>query len=308
MNALTLIIEIAIIVLIFVSWWKIFQKADKPSWQAIIPFLNLYVIIQIAGKPKWWFLLLFVPIVNLVVIILVLDGLSENFGKGTAFTFGLIFVTPIFLMILAFGNSLYATVKNQRGFYTFPWSLMFLIGLGVVLSISIATDSIYSGIFDQLKEGISTTLYVSLSSYVLALTLAVFVGIVRSNPPTPPQSKDTLTSAVKRILQTVLYNFCSTYVSVMRGLPVLIVLLVTAFIIVPAIRDFINGTVIEGLRTAANNPEFEDRFSRDLWRVYVGNDSCWDSVDSQRANRSSLFCWHDLFPDDALYSFTASIP
>lgn len=152
--------------------------------------------------------------------------------------------------------------KRMGRLYTLPYWLIFLVILGIILGISIITDEVYAGIFDQLKEGISTTLVVSIASYLLALTFGVFVGIVRSNPPTPPQTKETLGKVVKRILHTILYNLCTIYVSVMRGLPVLIVLLVTAFIIVPALRDFINGTVIEGLRTAANNPEFEDLFWR----------------------------------------------
>jgi len=146
--------------------------------------------------------------------------------------------------------------------YTLPYWLIFLVILGIILGISIVTDEIYAGIFDQLKEGISTTLVVSIGAYVLALTIGIFVGIVRSNPPTPPQTKETVGRTIKRILKTILYNVCTIYVSVMRGLPVLIVLLVTAFIIVPALRDFINGTVVEGLRTATNNPDFADLFWR----------------------------------------------
>lgn len=146
--------------------------------------------------------------------------------------------------------------------YTLPYWLMFLVFLGIVLGISILTDEIYAGIFDQLKDGIGTTLLVSIASYILALSIAVFVGIVRSNPPQPPQTKETPWKATKRILQTILYNLCTIYVSVMRGLPVLIVLLVTAFIIVPAIREFINGTMIQGLRDVTNNPELADLFWR----------------------------------------------
>jgi polar amino acid transport system permease protein len=146
--------------------------------------------------------------------------------------------------------------------YTLPYWLMFLVILGIILGISIVTDEIYAGIFSQLKEGISTTLFVSMSAYLIALMIAIFVGIVRSNPPTPPQTKETVSKTIKRILQTILYNLCTIYVSIMRGLPVLIVLLVTAFIIIPALRNLINSTVVEGLRTATNNPDFADL----VWR------------------------------------------
>lgn len=146
--------------------------------------------------------------------------------------------------------------------YTLPYWLIFLIFMGILLGISILTDELYSGIFSQLQEGISTTLFVSMASYVLALMIAIMVGIVRSNPPQPPQTAQTAGQLAGRILHVFVYNICTIYVSVMRGLPVLIVLLVTAFIIVPAIRDLINTGMIEPLRTFANDPNLADL----VWR------------------------------------------
>lgn len=146
--------------------------------------------------------------------------------------------------------------------YTLPYWLMFLFAIGVILAISIITDEIYAGIFDQLKEGISTTIFVSAASYILALTIAVFVGIIRSNPPTPPQTRETIGQTISRILKTLLYNVCTIYVNIMRGLPVLIVLLVTAFIIVPALRELINSNVVQGLRNVTNDPNIADL----VWR------------------------------------------
>ncbi len=147
-------------------------------------------------------------------------------------------------------------------FYTLPYWLMFLVLIGILLGISIATDEIYAGIFDQLTDGISMTLFVSIASYLLALFLAIIVGIVRSNPPQPPQTSQTIGQLIGRILHVIVYNICTVYVSVMRGLPVLIVLLVTAFILVPAIREFINSGIIDPLRTFTNDPELADL----IWR------------------------------------------
>ena len=56
--------------LIFVANWKIFTKAGKPGWASIIPFYNLYVLFEIAGMNGWLFLLLCLPIVNIVMMIL----------------------------------------------------------------------------------------------------------------------------------------------------------------------------------------------------------------------------------------------
>ncbi len=102
-----LFIWLALIVLIIASMWKIFTKAGKPGWACLIPFYNLYVLIEIGGKPGWWLLLYFIPIVNIVISILVLVGVAENFGKGAGFAIGLIFLPMIFYPILAFSDAQY---------------------------------------------------------------------------------------------------------------------------------------------------------------------------------------------------------
>lgn len=38
--------------------WKLFKKAGREGWEAIIPFYNQYVLVQIAGLNWWYFLLL----------------------------------------------------------------------------------------------------------------------------------------------------------------------------------------------------------------------------------------------------------
>ena len=146
--------------------------------------------------------------------------------------------------------------------YTFPYWILFLVILGVLLAVSIVTDSVYSHIFVQLMDGVDMTLFVSGASYVSALCIAIVVGIIRSNPPEPPQTRQTLRKAIARWLRIAIYNVCTVYVSVMRGIPILVVLLVTAFIVVPALRDLINSSLVEGIRDLAQDPEIPDL----IWR------------------------------------------
>lgn len=98
---------IALIVFIFASMWKVFTKAGKPGWAAIIPIYNIIVILEIVGKPIWWIVLFLVPIVNLVISIIVYIELAKSFGKGTGFGLGLVFLGPIFFPILGFGDAVY---------------------------------------------------------------------------------------------------------------------------------------------------------------------------------------------------------
>ena len=155
-----------------------------------------------------------------------------------------------------------ARAMRFRPLYTLPYWFIFLVIIGILLAISILTDVVYARIFDQLKEGVLMTLFVSITSYLLALLLAVIVGIVRSNPPQPPQTAETAGKALARVLKIFLYNLCTVYVSVMRGIPVLIVLLVTAFIVVPALRSLINETLVTGLRDLTSDADIPDL----IWR------------------------------------------
>lgn len=101
------IVWLAVVILVIAALWKVFTKAGKPGWAAIIPIYNFIVMLQIAGKPVWWILLFLIPVVNLVVLILMYVGLARNFGKGVGFALGLIFLGIIFLPILAWGDAKY---------------------------------------------------------------------------------------------------------------------------------------------------------------------------------------------------------
>ncbi|MEI6326642.1 MAG: DUF5684 domain-containing protein [Candidatus Roizmanbacteria bacterium] len=97
----------ALVVLMIVTMWRIFTKAGRPGWHCLIPIYSTVVLLRIVGKPGWWFLLIFVPLVNIIIVLIMHDALSKSFGKSTAFTLGLIFVPFITLPILAFGGAKY---------------------------------------------------------------------------------------------------------------------------------------------------------------------------------------------------------
>ena len=103
----TVIFALAFTILLLVAWWKIFTKAGEPGWASIVPIYNVFVWLRIAGKPGWWIILLFIPLVNIVISIMVTIGLAQAFGKGAGFVLGLIFLPFIFYLILAFGDARY---------------------------------------------------------------------------------------------------------------------------------------------------------------------------------------------------------
>lgn len=97
----------AVILLIIAGMWKIFVKAGKPGWAAIVPIYNIIVLLEITGKPIWWFILMLIPFVNLIVFIIVLVELAKRFGKGVGFAIGLLLLPFIFYPVLGFGSAQY---------------------------------------------------------------------------------------------------------------------------------------------------------------------------------------------------------
>jgi len=108
-----IIISISILILEIVALWFVLEKAGEPGWAAIIPIYNYLMVIKIAGKPWWFILIMLIPFVNIVIYIIILNGLSKSFGKDEAFTVGLFFLRFIFLPILGFGKSQYVGDKSN---------------------------------------------------------------------------------------------------------------------------------------------------------------------------------------------------
>jgi hypothetical protein len=100
-----MIVWVAFAVLMIASMWKVFTKAGKPGWAAIVPIYNVIVLLEIAGKPLWWIILMIIPGVNFIALLFVSLGIAARFGKGTGFAIGLWLLPFIFYPVLAFGDA-----------------------------------------------------------------------------------------------------------------------------------------------------------------------------------------------------------
>ena len=94
-----------------VSMWKLFDKAGEKPWKCLIPFYNTFVLVKIATGKAWLAIFMFIPIANIVMAFMIPFKLGSAFGKGIGFKLGLLFLFPIFVLILAFGNNEYQGVK-----------------------------------------------------------------------------------------------------------------------------------------------------------------------------------------------------
>ena len=102
-----MLVWLLIVVLMVAGMWKVFEKAGKPGWAAIIPIYNLVVLLEIAGKPVWWVILFIIPVVNFIIAIMLGISVAAKFGKGAGYGLGLALLGPIFYPMLGFGDAQY---------------------------------------------------------------------------------------------------------------------------------------------------------------------------------------------------------
>jgi hypothetical protein len=104
---LFVLIYLAIVVFLIAAMWKLFEKAGQPGWAAIVPIYNTYIMLKIGGKPGWWLLLMFIPVVNIIFAVWMINMISKSFGKDEGFTVGLVLLGIVFFPILGFGEARY---------------------------------------------------------------------------------------------------------------------------------------------------------------------------------------------------------
>lgn len=103
----TLLVGAGISIVIFVALWKIFKKAGKKGWEAIIPIYNIIVLLEISGLPTWYLVLYLIPLANIYAMFKTYIELSKKFGKDALFGVLMVFFPAICMPILAFSNCTY---------------------------------------------------------------------------------------------------------------------------------------------------------------------------------------------------------
>jgi hypothetical protein len=68
------------------------------GWMAWIPIINWLLWVNIAKKPVWWFVLFFIPLANIVILIIVWMGIAEARGKPS--WWGILTIIPLVQLIV----------------------------------------------------------------------------------------------------------------------------------------------------------------------------------------------------------------
>ncbi|MCO4841790.1 MAG: amino acid ABC transporter permease [Yoonia sp.] len=98
----------------------------------------------------------------------------------------------------------------------FPWWLLAVVTIGLWMFAQVLTDETYAGVLQILQKGIWTTIYVTVIAYTLACILGLLLAL----------------AGMSRWL--VLRQIARFYVEIVRGIPIIVLLLYVAFVLAPA--------------------------------------------------------------------------
>lgn len=123
---------IVVAVMLVAAYWKIFEKAGESGWKALIPFYSDYILLKISWSANvFWIVLIislagallntFFPPISILLSLgsfvyncIRMSKLSEAFGLSAGFTIGLIFLSPVFMIILGFNDAQYIRRTNEK--------------------------------------------------------------------------------------------------------------------------------------------------------------------------------------------------
>jgi polar amino acid transport system permease protein len=102
-----------------------------------------------------------------------------------------------------------------------PWWALIILLLGVLVVYFLFTSATYQDSFFFLVAGVRLTIQVSVISFGLALVVGLIAGLGRVSK------------------NVVFYNLSSLYVEIVRGIPILVMLIYFAFVVTPLALDFL---------------------------------------------------------------------
>jgi polar amino acid transport system permease protein len=117
-----------------------------------------------------------------------------------------------------------------------PWWALIILLLGVLIVYLIFASATYQDAFFFLIAGVELTVQVSLISFGLALVLGLIAGLGRVSK------------------NVVSYTLSSLYIEVVRGIPMLVLLIYFAYVVTPLALQLLNGLGTTMLQNLAVDP------------------------------------------------------
>lgn len=104
-----------------------------------------------------------------------------------------------------------------------PWWAIILVFAGILFSVVLIVNPKYNETFKYLIDGVIVTLRVTISAYVLATIIGLLVGLARVSK------------------NVIVYNIATLYVEVVRGIPMIVLILYFAYALIPLVVDGVHG-------------------------------------------------------------------
>jgi polar amino acid transport system permease protein len=111
--------------------------------------------------------------------------------------------------------------RRDIGLSRLPYWALILAALGLLLTYLIFSNVNYRDTFFFLRAGVTTTIRMTLIAFPIATVIGLIVGLCRISK------------------NVVLLNLATLYVEMVRGIPLIVLILYTAFVVVPILRDLI---------------------------------------------------------------------
>ena len=123
------------------------------------------------------------------------------------------------------GPQLFRMIPNAKPEDDFPWWLVILALTGVVLFWQIATSDVYSAALSALSKGVWITVGVAVVAYLGACVIGLGLAVM------------TLSRHM------ILRQIARLYIEVMRGVPIIVLLLYVAFVLAPGLVWLVNAVL-----------------------------------------------------------------
>jgi polar amino acid transport system permease protein len=109
-----------------------------------------------------------------------------------------------------------------------PWWLIVAMLLGAIITLFIILNEDWYKAFKFVIQGLQVTLTIAILGYLIAIIVGLFIGMGR-------------VSGRGNILGVIYYNFATFYVEIVRGIPMLVMIMYVAFVGVPLLAQAINA-------------------------------------------------------------------
>lgn len=124
---------------------------------------------------------------------------------------------------------------RERNLSKLPWWAFTLVALGLLSSYLIASNRNYLETFNYLKWGVVVTLRITLTAFPIATIIGLIVGLSRSSK------------------NVILYNIATIYVEIVRGIPLIVLIIYVAFGLMPVVTSTTNQIGTWGLGWASHS-------------------------------------------------------